>query len=186
MAVLPKNLTLDEFLRRPERKPALEYEDGEVSQKVSPKGKHSALQAGAVDLFNRYGLAGKIARAFPELRTTYAGRSYVPDVSVFRWERVPLDPNGYVADEFFLPPDIAAEIVSPKQSTIALVRKCLWYVDNGVRAAILVDPADKTILVFRPDRPVLALRGADSADLSEVLPGFVLVASEVFSALLGR
>lgn len=36
MVVTPKRKTLDEFLAMPGKKPALEYIDGEVIQKVSP------------------------------------------------------------------------------------------------------------------------------------------------------
>jgi Uma2 family endonuclease len=44
MAVASSRLTLDEFLKLPEEEPALEYVNGVVSQKVSPKGRHSSLQ----------------------------------------------------------------------------------------------------------------------------------------------
>lgn len=44
MAVLNKRMTLDEFLALPEEEPALEYGEGVVTQKVSPKpiGRYSA------------------------------------------------------------------------------------------------------------------------------------------------
>src|SRR5579863_4557769 len=89
MVVRQRNLSLDEFLALPERKPALEYEDAVITQKMSPKGRHSALQSEVIIRFDRYGRPRKLARAFSELRVTFAGRSYVPDVSVFRWERIP-------------------------------------------------------------------------------------------------
>ena len=44
MAIVQQGLTLDQFLALPEKKPALEYEDGVVTQKVSPKNRHSRLQ----------------------------------------------------------------------------------------------------------------------------------------------
>ena len=43
MTLTDTRMTLTEFLALPEEKPALEYENGEVTQKVSPKGRHSAL-----------------------------------------------------------------------------------------------------------------------------------------------
>lgn len=36
--------TIDEFLHLAEQKPALEYCDGEITRKVSPKGKHHTLR----------------------------------------------------------------------------------------------------------------------------------------------
>jgi len=44
MTTVRKAMTLDQFLRLRERKPALEYIDGEVTQKVSPGARHSALR----------------------------------------------------------------------------------------------------------------------------------------------
>lgn len=41
MAMPREQLTLDEFLKIPEREPPFEFEDGRILQKVSPKGKHS-------------------------------------------------------------------------------------------------------------------------------------------------
>lgn len=39
-----KNKTLADFLALPERKPALEYIDGQIYEKSMPKGKHSTLK----------------------------------------------------------------------------------------------------------------------------------------------
>ncbi len=39
-----EDLTLERFLRLPEAKPALEFIDGKVVQKVSPKRTHSTIQ----------------------------------------------------------------------------------------------------------------------------------------------
>ena len=44
MAIARQGLTLEEFLALPEEKPALEYHDGTVTQKVTPKPEHSGLQ----------------------------------------------------------------------------------------------------------------------------------------------
>ena len=46
MTTTEQRMTLTEFLALPEEEPALEFEDGMVTQKVSPKGRHSALQLG--------------------------------------------------------------------------------------------------------------------------------------------
>jgi Uma2 family endonuclease len=43
MTAVGTRMTLEQFLALRERKSALEFEDGEVTQKVSPKGPHSAL-----------------------------------------------------------------------------------------------------------------------------------------------
>src|SRR5438128_379022 len=98
MATVSKLLTLEEFLKLPEEKPALEYAEGEVTQKVSPQGHHSALQDFLCEFVNRFARPLKLARAFPELRSTFAGVSRVPDVSVYLWARLPRDSKGRVAN----------------------------------------------------------------------------------------
>jgi Uma2 family endonuclease len=184
MAITQQCTTLEAFLSLPEKKPALEFEDGMVTQKVPPQGKHSWLQYAIADRLNVFTLPRRLARAFPELRATFAGVSRVPDVAVYHWERIPRDADGRVADEFRVAPDIAIEIVSPGQRPNALVRRCLWYVSHGVGIALLVDPQDETILVFRPDRIPLHLQGEEQIDLTDVLPGFSLTAQQIFESLV--
>lgn len=183
VATTTSTLTLEEFLKLPEEKPALEYEEGRVTQKVLPKGEHSTLQSALVILFNGFGLARRLARAFPELRYSYVGRAYVPDVSVYRWARIPVTARGRVANDFFEPPDVAVEIVSPEQSTNALIRRCLWYVANGVLIALLVDPGDDSAVRFVAGEPPQVLGGLDAIDLSVVLPGFELTVEQLFETL---
>ena len=43
-AIEHRRMTLEEFLHLPERKPALEYDDGVITKKVSPKSNDVALQ----------------------------------------------------------------------------------------------------------------------------------------------
>jgi Uma2 family endonuclease len=40
----PPQLSLTDFLKLPETKPASEYIDGRIYQKPMPEGKHSAIQ----------------------------------------------------------------------------------------------------------------------------------------------
>ena len=67
----------------PETEPASEYIDGEIIHKPMPQGKHSVIQGELVSTINTVVKSRRIARAFPELRCTFGGRSIVPDVSVF-------------------------------------------------------------------------------------------------------
>ncbi len=183
MAIATDGLTLEAFLQLPEEKPYLEYEDGVVTPKVSPKTRHSILGLRLASRLDEAGLAGRLARAFPELRVTFGGRSYVPDISIFSWERLPVDGEGAFQDDVYEPPDIAIEIVSPDQRVTAQIRRCLWFVENGVRVALIVDPADESVLAFRPDRTAAAWHGADTIDVHEVLPDFDLTVDELFASL---
>jgi Uma2 family endonuclease len=177
-------LTVAEFLALPEEEPELELEaDGTITQKVSPKGRHSALQFALAKLFDRAAKPKRRARVFTELRATFAGASVVPDLSVYLWDRVPVTPDGLIADNFLLPPDLAVEIVSPEQSVNALVRRCIWYVENQVQVALLVDPKDQSIIRFRAGAEPRPLVAGDLLDVSEVLPDLHVTVDEVFAAL---
>ncbi len=179
-----RRMTLEQFLKLPEQKPALEYApDGTVTQKMSPRGKHSAMQKALIELIERYGRRRRLAVALPELRTVFGGAAYVPDVAVYRWERVPRDALGEIANDFYDPPDVAFEIVSPEQRVTSLVRKCVWYVNNGVTVGVIVDPDDRSVLVLRRDQAPRICGGDDPIDLSDALPGFELTAGQLFSRL---
>jgi Uma2 family endonuclease len=183
MAIPKRALSLEEFLKWPEQKPALEFEHGVVTQKVAPNLHHSALQGDIVELINRFARPRRLARAFPELRTTYSGFSRVPDVAVYAWERLPRDEAGRLVLDSFIPPDLAIEIASPGQRTNSLVQRCRSFIDNGVRLALLIDPRNESVILVRPDSVSDALRGEQRIDLGEVLPGFELTVSELFAAL---
>ncbi|SRR5581483_2160922 len=185
MVVAARGLTLEQFLALPETKPALEYADGEVRQKVAPRPRHSRLQYVLAYRFNAFAEPRRLAMAFPELRTTFAGASYVPDVAVFTWDRLPLDSSGELADECREPPDIVIEIISPGESAPALARRCQWYVAHGVRLAVLIDPRPRGIRVrvFRPGAAPLALDPAGQIDFGDVVPGFQIGVQELFATL---
>ena len=183
MAIEQKTPSLEQFLRLPEEKPALEYVEGRVTQKVSPQGWHSRLQVALLDHLNRVALPARRAFAFSELRVTFAGSSLVPDISVFRWERIPRNETGRILNVFLEPPDIVFEIVSPEQSVNALIQRCLWFVANGVHIALLVDPDDESVIAFRPGEKITVRRRADRIDLGELLPDFDVTVEALFASL---
>jgi Uma2 family endonuclease len=183
MAIPQRRMTLEEFLELPEEKPALEFEDGVVTQKVPPQGKHARLQPWICELINRQTTPSKLALAFSELRATYGGRSRVPDIAVFRWERIPLDPDGRIADDFLDIPDIAIEILSPGQSMNQLELRCATFVDQGAGAAVLVNPYRESVLAFRPGALPTPLDRSGVVDLGDVVPGLTLSVADIFDAL---
>src|SRR6266508_2252589 len=100
-----RRMTLEKFLELPPEKPALEFEDGEVRQKVSPMGEHGRLQFKFAEMLNSFAEPRRLGMAFTETRATFAGRSRVPDLCLYSWARIPRGPDGTIADYFFTPPD---------------------------------------------------------------------------------
>jgi len=183
MTAVHTRMTLAEFLALPERKPALEYEDGVVTQKVSPKGRHSVLQLAAANQINEQTVPSRLARAFPELRATFSTLSRVPDVAVYRWDRIPRDEAGRVADDFWEPPDIAVEIASPGQRRSRLIQRGRRLVDTGVKAAVLVEPSDESVPLIRPGEDAARFAAGDTIDLGDIIPGLRLDIAALFAAL---
>jgi Uma2 family endonuclease len=146
----PKPITLEEFLKLPETKPANEYIDGQIIQKPMPQGKHSAIQGEFVPAINGVVKSKRIARAFPELRCTFGGRSTVPDIAVFIWNRIPRDENGEIANTFSIAPDWTIEILSPDQSQTKVTKNILHCLKHGTQMGWLIDPDEQTVFVYRP------------------------------------
>ena len=153
---LAKTLTLQEFLQQPETKPASEYINGKIIQKPMPKGRHSRLQGKLCTTVNQVSEDAKIAYAFPELRCSFGTRSVVPDVSIFRWERIPFTADGTVPDNFNLPPDWIIEILSPEQQPNKVLGNILHCLQHGSHLGWFIDPDDLSILFLQPQKqPVL-------------------------------
>ncbi len=181
----PRTLTLAEFLQQPETTPASEFVDGRVEQKPMPQGKHSRLQLRLCDQVNAIAEIPQIAMAFPELRCTFGNRSIVPDAAVFRWERIPFDANGEVANTFATYPDWTVEILSPDQTTTKVIRNILHCLKYGAQLGWLIDPEERVILAFRPEQLPIELTGDE---MLPVLPDLTLplTVNDVFAWLKGR
>ncbi|HLO51330.1 MAG TPA: Uma2 family endonuclease [Kamptonema sp.] len=180
-----KLLTLEEFLNLQETKPASEYIDGQIIQKPMPQGEHSAIQGELPPAINIVLRPRRIARAFPELRCTFGGRSTVPDVSVFVWDRIPRDENGSVANVFNLAPDWTIEILSPDQSQTKIIKNILHCLNHGTQLGWLIDPDEQTVLVFLPNQQTIVL---DEPEQQLIVPSFAselsLTVGELFGWLL--
>lgn len=169
-SVLSQTITLQDFLQMPETKPASEYIDGRIIQKPMPKGKHSRLQLRLCNTVNALAEHQHIAYAFPELRCSFGTRSVVPDVAVFLWDRIPFDDEGEVPDDFLLPPDWTIEILSPDQSSNKVIGNILYCLDHGCQLGWLIDPSDRSILIFHPNKPPQLLKGNDSPTVLPDIP----------------
>ncbi len=181
----PKTPQLEEFLQLPETKPASEYIDGHIIQKPMPQGKHSTVQGELVPAINVVVKPQHIARAFPELRCTFGGRSTVPDIAVFVWSRIPRDENGEVANTFSIAPDWTIEILSPKQNQTKVTKNILHCLNHGTQTGWLIDPDERTVFVYRPKQQTEVF---DEPDVLLHVPSFAselkLTVRDLFAWLL--
>lgn len=156
-------LSLETFLALPETKPANEYCNGIITQKNMPKGKHSRIQSRLARTIDQFAEDQKIALALTELRCTFAGRSIVPDIAVIRWENLPKDQDGEIADQFNRYPDWIIEIMSPDQSVTLVMEKIIFCLEQGTELGWLIDPSAKSVTVFQTGLPKVHL--AEKEDL---------------------
>ncbi|CAN1208743.1 Putative restriction endonuclease domain-containing protein [Tumidithrix helvetica PCC 7403] len=175
-------LSLEEFLALPETKPASDYIDGQIYQKLMPQGQHSTFQVEIATAINLIAKPQKVAFAFPELRCTFGGISIVPDIAVMRWENIPFLPNKRVANQILVAPDWIIEIFSPDQSTLRVMNKISSAITNGSQLGWLISPDRDLIMVYDGDRFPEKMSGKDILPVLDVLDWQVTV-DDVFDLL---
>lgn len=183
MTQVQSKMSLEAFLELPETKPASEYINGEIYQKPMPQGKHSRIQARLSMAINQVAEEQQLAAAFTELRCTFGGRSIVPDIAVFGWERIPLDANGEIENAVPIAPDWTIEILSPDQNISRVIEKILLCLNYGAKLGWLIDPQEKLVLVFKPQQQPEPKEHQDILPVLEVLAGWQLTAADLFSWL---
>ncbi|MBW4562144.1 MAG: Uma2 family endonuclease [Mojavia pulchra JT2-VF2] len=180
-----KRITLEEFLKLPETKPANEYIDGQIIQKPMPQGRHSTIQTEFSTTVNLILKPQQVARAFSELRCIFVERSIVPDVSVFTWKRIPRDGNGEIANTFSIAPDWTIEILSPDQSQTKVIKNILHCLDYGTQIGWLIDPNEQTVFVYLPkQQPQVFDQPAQKLPVPSFASDLTLSIGSVFGWLL--
>lgn len=102
-----------------------------------------------------------------------------PDMSFIKKDRLPENktPTGHVT----IPPDIAAEIISPNDVAEEVESKRATTLGAGVRLLWLLYPSTQTVHVHRADGSVTLLSGDAELSGEDVLPGVVCKVAELFA-----
>lgn len=104
------------------------------------------------------------------------------DVSVVLYGRLPGEqiPKGHTK----IAPDLAVEVISPRDLTEETEEKVSEYLAAGVRLVWIVFPAKRTVWVRRPanatEGPATELKASDTITGESVLPGFACKVNEFF------
>ncbi|HEX5938848.1 MAG TPA: Uma2 family endonuclease [Dehalococcoidia bacterium] len=182
--VTKQKLTLEEFLELPEDDVSLEYVDGELIEKVAPQSQHGVLQ---VDLGALLKAPSESAgfKVMTETRFTFGQppRVYLPDVALARIRDIPVDSRGRLANDLRLAPTVAIEILSPGQNAGRLLEKLLFYMENGVRMAIVIDPDNDLATVYEPGQEPRGVHVPGVIDLSAIIPGASIDLGKLFASL---
>ncbi|BAQ63543.1 Uma2 family endonuclease [Geminocystis sp. NIES-3709] len=184
MQIIDQKLTLTEFLHLPETKPIKQYIDGEIIEKPMPQSKHSRIQLKLGMFIENIASKNKIASAFPELRCTFNNRSIVPDLSILKWDNIPLDSEGELIDKITIAPDWIIEILSPDQNSMKVTKNILFCLKHGCQMGWLIDTEDKSVLVYYSDKPTEYFDNFNDKLLApEFLSELTLTIEDIFSWL---
>ncbi len=143
-----------------------------------PTYRHGDIIAAIIAAMRPYALSHRLGRVFAP-QTTYhiAGLpDREPDVTFVRQDRLPADPN--VDPD--IPPDLAGEVVSRSDTFGAVSINVRQYLDAGVRMVWMINPDLRTVDVYQPSVPRLALNEGDLLAADPVIPGFSMPVAALF------
>ncbi|RCJ24793.1 hypothetical protein A6770_03820 [Nostoc minutum NIES-26] len=180
---LSYNLSFEDFFKLPETKPASEYIDGKIYQKPMPQGKHSRIRTELSSAINNLSEYQRKALALIELRCTFDASSLVPDIAVFDWSRIPVDDNEEIANRFEIYPDWIIEILSPDQFANRVINKIIFCLKQGTKLGWLIDPDDKSVMVFQPNQLPEVKYDQDKLLVLDVLADWQVSPADIFSWL---
>lgn len=178
--VATRRVTIDEFAEMP-LQGIWELVDGEPIELSPAAGRSGWISANVVALLanhvhpSRLGWAFSAETGFVLFDNRQTVRS--PDAAVVLRDRLGAPPDSFVP----LAPDLAVEVLSPSDRMADAMSKITMYLQAGVRLVWLVDPATRTVTVFRQDAAPKTIAEGEILDGGAVLPGFSVPVAEIFS-----
>jgi Uma2 family endonuclease len=101
-----------------------------------------------------------------------------PDVAFIRAERVSAEPMmGFYPGA----PDLAVEVLSPNDRADEVLAKVQDWLAAGCRAVWVIDPATRTVSVYRGRDQIVPLGISDELSGDDILPGFKVPIAEIFA-----
>jgi Uma2 family endonuclease len=179
-----KLITAEQFVRMPAPPDGSKQElvRGVIVTMPPPGFRHGLRQVRVSRLLDEFATRNRLGRVTVESGVvtehdpdTVRG----PDVSYWSAERLPLDqePEGYPD----VAPDLCAEILSPGNKGPRVRDKLREYFDRGVRMVWVVDPEDRTVIVYKSPDEGRFLHDTATLSGEEVLPGFSCRVGDLFT-----
>ncbi|NEP07408.1 MAG: Uma2 family endonuclease [Okeania sp. SIO2G4] len=176
-----KILTDQEFQALSEDGSHYELINGEVVDMGNSGMEHGNITAylcGVIELYARpkkLGVTCDSSTAF----TFKSGNKRSPDIYFVSKDRLlglKRLPKGY----FQGAPDLAVEVISPNNTFEELHQKIVEYFENNCRLVWVINPDEKSILIYHKPQPDKLLQVADNLDGEDILPGFTLPVTDLF------
>jgi Uma2 family endonuclease len=172
--------TIEDLMNMPDDGNKYELVDGEIV--VSPAGmRHSEVAIKIAHLIMKFLDEHPIGKVY----TTDVGILFPngnlrsPDVTFVTNAKLPegRSPEGFGA----VIPDLAVEVLSPRDSLKQLGKRIGEFLENGVPLVWLIDPRRESVTVYRSLTDTQQLTSAETITAEPVLPGFSTLVSNFFS-----
>ena len=178
-----KLLSAEEFAKLPNPSDGSRQElvRGEVITVPPPRVVHGLVQVNVVFALKTYARQTKSGRITAESGvTTEEDPDTVrgPDVAFWSYKQLPADqiPAAYPT----VAPDLCVEVRSPSNTAQKLTRKLREYFARGVRMVWIVDPAERTVKIYRQPGDGRVLWEDATITGDDVLPDFAWSIAEFF------
>ena len=101
-----------------------------------------------------------------------------PDVAFVRRDRV--EAVGETGGFWPGAPDLAAEVLSPGETSGEVEENIADWLDAGTRLVVVVDPENQTVTLYRSHRDIRVLTNDDMLEGGEVVPDWTLPVRDIF------
>ena len=182
MATTKQLVTAEELLCLPDDGFRYELVRGEL-RKMPPAGHHPSKLTMRVSIpLGAYVLRARLGEMYSAEGGFKLGSDpdhvRVPDAAFVRRERV--EAAGETTGFFPGPPDLAVEVISPRDTYSDVEEKVADWLDAGTRAVVVVDLRRRTVKVHRSVSDAAVLTDADTLAVDEVVPGWQMPVREIF------
>ncbi len=176
MAVLtqPVPMTAEELFDLPDDDYKYELVEGELIRMAPTGGEHGVLTVRVAYMLHAYvqdndlGVCSGAETGFILQRAPDIVRA--PDAAFIAKARIP--ESGIPKAYWPFAPDLAVEVTSPSDRFSAVQTKIAEYFSAGTRLVWVIEPATRTVYVYRSVHDVQALGEDDELSGEDVLPGF--------------
>ena len=175
-------VTADQLLRMPDDGNCYELVAGEL-RKMTPAGWEPGVVGGRLrSLLGRHVLEHELGEMFLAETGFLLARDpdtvRAPDIAFIHKDRLPAP----LPEESFWPgpPDLAVEVVSPRDTTGEVDDKVKAWLDAGAKMVWVVSPKWHNVTVYRSPTDIKVLTENDELTGEDAVPGFRCQVREIF------
>ena len=173
----PENIkmTLEEFLEHDIA--GYEYIEGKLVPMSPVSRSHGRIGANVVGQLYWHVRQNQLGEVYTVETTFQVGeRVLKPDVAFVSADRLIGDEDKGLP----IPPDLAIEVVSPTDVQYRVSRKAFAYLEAGPPLVCVLEPASKTVTVYRSETDIEILARDDTLTGEDIVPGFSCAVARLF------